>query len=262
LLAWAFYDWANSAFAAVVETFVFAAYFTRQVAADPTAGTALWGNALGIAGLLIALGGPPLGAIADQDGRLKPWLGGFTLLCITATAGLWFVHPAPAYVLLALGLVMLGTIGSEGANIFYNAMLPRLADHDHIGRWSGWGWALGYVGGLVCLLIVLFLFVGESALVPLDRASAEQIRVTGPFVAAWYLVFALPLFLWTPDAPPSATTGASWRSIARAGFRQLGESLRNARRNSGIWRFLIARMFYNDGLTTLFVSVAPSPPAP
>lgn len=252
LWSWAFYDWANSGFAAVVETFVFAAYFTRQVAADPVSGTALWGHTLGLAGLLVAVAGPVLGAIADQSGRLKPWLGTFTLLSIVATAGLWFVYPHPAYAAGAMLLIGLGTVGSEGANIFYNAMLPRLADRGHIGRWSGWGWALGYAGGLACLLFVFFLFVGEDAPLPLDRASAEQIRITGPFVAAWYLVFALPLFFWAPDAPSGAAAGASWHSIARAGFRQLRKSLRSARRYTGIWRFLIARLFYNDGLTTLF----------
>jgi UMF1 family MFS transporter len=252
LLAWASYDWANSGFSAVVETFVFAAYFTRQVAPDPTAGTALWGYALGVGGLLIALAGPPLGAIADQGGRLKPWLAGFTALCVAATAGLWFVLPDPAHVPLALALVLVGTLALEAANIFYNAMLPRLASPDHIGRWSGWGWALGYAGGLACVLIVLFLFVSDQAPFGLDRAHAEHIRITGPFVAAWLFVFALPLFLWTTDRKAGAAAGRAWSRQVRAGFRQLRASVRNARRYSGIWRFLIARMFYNDGLTTLF----------
>lgn len=252
LLSWAFYDWANSGFSAVVETFIFAAYFTRQVAVDPVSGAALWGYTVGATGFLLALAGPLLGAMADQSGRLKIWLGAFTLFCILATTGLWFVLPHPTYTGLAMLLVALGIFGSEGANIFYNAMLPRLADRDHLGRWSGWGWALGYVGGLVCLLAVLFLFVSEGAPLPLDRAGGEQVRITGPFVAAWFAVFALPLFFWVPDRPPAAAHATSLRGVAHAGFRQLRASLKRARRYAGIWRFLVARLFYNDGLTTLF----------
>lgn len=252
LLSWAFYDWASSGFSAVVETFIFAAYFTRQVAADPVSGAALWGYTVGATGFLLAISGPVLGAMADQSGRLKPWLGAFTLLCILASAGLWFVLPHPAYAALAMLLVALGIFGSEGANIFYNAMLPRLADRDYLGRWSGWGWALGYAGGLACLLAVLFLFVGEGAPLPLDRAGAEQVRITGPFVAGWFAVFALPLFFRVPDRPPAAANTASPLAIARAGIRQLRVSLKRARRYAGIWRFLVARLFYNDGLTTLF----------
>jgi UMF1 family MFS transporter len=95
LIAWAFYDWANSSFATIVQTFVFAAYFTRQVAENLTIGTALWGNTIAAAGLIVAVAGPVMGAIADQSGRRKPRLLSFTLLAIAATALLWLVRPEP-----------------------------------------------------------------------------------------------------------------------------------------------------------------------
>ncbi|MEF2231507.1 MAG: MFS transporter, partial [Pseudodesulfovibrio sp.] len=142
LWSWAIYDWANSGFAALVQTFVFAAYFTRAVAENETLGTAQWGSMMGLCGLVIGLGGPLLGAVADRSGRRKPWLALFTALCIAATGLLWFVRPDPSCVTLALVLAGVGTIGAEYANIFYNAMLPDLAEPAAVGRWSGWGWGL------------------------------------------------------------------------------------------------------------------------
>lgn len=249
LWAWACYDWANSGFAALVQTFVFAAYFTRAVAADETTGTALWGNAMGLAGLVIGLGGPLLGAVADRSGRRKPWLAAFSGLCIAATALLWFVRPDPACVPLALILAGIGTVGAEYANIFYNAMLPDLAEPATVGRWSGWGWGLGYAGGLVLLVIALFGFVGQGAWFGLPRAGALNVRAVMPLTALWYLVFCLPLFRWTPDhAGERLPLG---RAVTQ-GVAQLRDSLREARRYRNVGLFLLARMFYNDGLTTMF----------
>ncbi|MFH1914591.1 MAG: MFS transporter [Pseudomonadota bacterium] len=249
LWAWAFYDWANSGFAALVQTFVFAAFFARAVAENETVGTALWGNMMGTAGLIIGLGGPLLGAVADRSGRRKPWLAVFTALCIGATACLWFVRPDPSYVWLALLLVGLGTIGSEYAMLFYNAMLPGLARHDAIGRWSGWGWGLGYGGGLVLLIIALYGFVEPDAWFGLPRGEAEHVRAVMPLTALWYLVFCLPLFLLCPDAP---SKGVGLGRAVSEGLTQLRDSLRRVREYRDIAVFLLARMFYNDGLITMF----------
>jgi len=249
LLAWAFYDWANSAFATLIQTFVFAAYFTRQIAPDATTGTALWGNATAAAGLLVAFAGPALGAMADQSGRRKPWIGLFTVLAAAATAALWFVEPGGADLVLALALVGLGIVGAEFAVIFYNAMLPDLVPAARIGRWSGWGWALGYAGGLACLALALFGFVDDSAWFPLERDQAEHVRATFVLTGAWFLIFAVPLLLFTPDAPAS---GKRLGLAARDGLRQLADSLRHIRRYATIVRFLIARMLFVDGLATVF----------
>lgn len=250
LIAWALYDWANSAFAAIITTFVFAAYFTRQVAENETIGSAQWGNMLGLAGLVIAITGPLLGAVADQGGRRKPWIAVFTGLCVAATALLWLIKPDPAYIWLALLLVGLGTLGSEFAFIFYNAMLPGLAGHNHVGRWSGWGWSMGYAGGVICLIIALTVFIQSGQhWFGLDSTTAEPVRATFPLVAVWYLLFALPFFLITPDTPGS---GKSFPQAVRAGVNQLRDSIRHVRRYRTLVRFLIARMFYIDGLATLF----------
>ena len=250
LLAWAVYDWANSAYASVVQTFVFAAYFTESVAASSEAGTAMWGYTVGAAGLLVAVGGPLLGAVADQGGRRKPWLAGFTGLCVAATTGLWFVEPSTGSLALALGLIVVGTVGAEFAVVFYNAMLPELAPPGRVGRWSGWGWALGYAGGLACLVLALLGFIREGGgWFGVGTEQAEHVRATFPLTAGWYLLFALPLFFLTPDTP---ATGKRMGRAVRDGLRQIAESVRNVRRYGHIVRFLIARMIFADGLATTF----------
>lgn len=250
LISWALYDWANSAFFAVIQTFVFATYFIQSVAQNETIGSTQWGNTISAAGLVIALGGPVLGAVADQFGRRKPWIVAFSLLCIGATAGLWFVTPGSDSVMLALVLVFLGTVGSECAIIFYNAMLPDLTSPDKVGRWSGWAWGLGYAGGLVCLLVALYGLIDvETPPFGLDPDVAGPVRATFLLVAVWYALFALPLVFKTPDAP---RTGIDMRGAIVNGWDQLRASVRNIRQYRHILRFLIARMVFIDGLATVF----------
>nr|WP_147822290.1 MFS transporter [Salidesulfovibrio onnuriiensis] len=249
LWSWAFYDWANAGFCTLVQTFVFAAYFTRSVAGNEAAGTALWGNMMGVAGLFIGLGGPVMGAIADRTGRRKPWIAAFTALCIAATTLLWFVRPDASWIWYALVFACIGTIGSEYANIFYNAMLPGLAAPERMGRWSGWGWSMGYAGGLLCLVLALYGFVDKNALLPIPHDNALHVRATMLLSAGWYLLFGLPLFLRTPDTPSS---GSPLGRSVREALAQLRDSLRQVRNYRNIALFLLARMLYNDGLTTMF----------
>lgn len=250
LFAWALYDWANSPFSAVIVTFVFAAYFTRAVAADEVSGTTAWSWTMAASGIVLALVSPMLGAIADAAGRRKPWLLAFTLVAVLTTAGLWLVAPAPAFVALALVLVGLANTSVELAGVFYNAMLPDLAPPASLGRWSGWAWGLGYAGGLVVLALVLEIFVQPSP--PpfgLDAGAGEQVRIAGPLVAVWLLAFSLPLFLVTPDRP---SQGIAMRHAARAGLARIVTTFRHIRQQGNLVRFLLARTLYNDGLATLF----------
>ena len=159
LISWSFYDWGNSAYASMIQTFIFSSYFTRSVAPNEIKGSYEWGMAMGIAGILIAVGGPILGAIAYHKGNRKGWMSIFYMLCLISTALLWFVKPEANYVPMALVLVALGTIGSEYAFIFYNAMLPDLASRSTIGKWSGIGWGMGYVGGMSCLIAALLVYL-------------------------------------------------------------------------------------------------------
>ena len=250
MISWAFYDWASNAFNTVIQTFVFAAYFTQQVAADPDQASAQWGYVIGTAGLVVALTGPLLGSIIDQRGPRKPLMGAFTLGCVTFTALLWLVEPTVEHVWLALLLVWLASVCFEYASILYNSMLPALVEWERLGRWSGWGWTMGYAGGLFCLLSALGLFVfGEALLLDLDPEAAEDVRATFVFAALWFLVFSLPFFLVTPDA---AKTGKAWRQSAIDGWKSLADTIKNVRDYADLVRFLIARIFYTDGLATLF----------
>lgn len=250
LAAWCFYDWANSAFPTVITTFIFAAYFTQAVAATPVEGTILWSRALTVAGLVIAVGSPLLGAVADCWGPRKPWLLVFSAASITSTGFLWFVKPESDFVMLALIVYTTASVTYHFAILFYDAMLPTITPPDALGRISGWGWAIGYAGGLVCLVVCLWM-VKDSGLAAfgLDAAQAEPVRATAIFVAIWFAAFSLPLFVFTPDRP---ATGLSLAEASRQGLRQLPRTLRLVRGNPTILRFLLAHMAYTDGLVTLF----------
>ncbi|WP_440940807.1 MFS transporter [Immundisolibacter sp.] len=248
LRRWALYDFANSAFPTVIETFVFAAYFTRQVAPDPVTGSALWGTAVGLAGLVVALLGPVAGALADHGGGQRRWLLAATALCVLPTAALWWVQPQASNLIIPLLLVGIAAVGMELASVFYNALLPRLAPASQIGRWSGWGWGLGYAGGLLCLLLALFGLVREGAWLTLPREDASHVRASFVLAAAWFALFALPLLtarLPGRDAPPG-------RLEIRASLAELWQTLRGLRRQGALLRFLVARMLYTDALATLF----------
>ncbi|UCH74954.1 MAG: MFS transporter [Rhodospirillales bacterium] len=250
IISWCFYDWANSAYPTIITTFVFGAYFTKAVAVTPESGTAAWGYTVGAAGLAVALLGPVLGAIADQGGRRKPWLSVFTAGGVLTTALLWFTLPDPAFIPWALILLALSSIAFEFGMVFYNAMLPDLVGPGRVGRVSGWGWGLGYAGGLACLVIALFGFVQtETPLFGVSTEAAGHVRAVTLLAAGWYALFALPLFLFTPDR--TAVELGTLPAI-RAGMAALLGTVRQIRDYREILWFLVARMFYADGLVTLF----------
>ena len=252
IAAWCLYDWANSAFPTVIITFVFAPYFTQAVAATEIQGSAQWAWTVSISALVVALLGPTGGAVADAAGRRKPWIFALTVICVACAYLLWFVRPTTDDVMLALVIFAVANVAFEFATVFYNAMLPEITPARLIGRVSGWAWGLGYAGGLVCLAIVLFGFVQtESPPFGLDRSedALEQYRAVGPMAAVWYAVFALPLFLFTPDR---RATGIGPVQAVHDGLATLVQSLRNIRRHANIARYLLARMIYTDGLNTLF----------
>ncbi|MEI6559041.1 MAG: MFS transporter [Rhodospirillaceae bacterium] len=249
-LAWCSYDWGITAGHAVIDTFIFSVYFSRSVAASPAEGTAAWGNALAAAGFVIAVLSPVLGAIADRTGRRKPWIAGFTVIAVAAMLALYGVTPEPASAPLALTGLAVMVAARELALVFYNAMLPTLAPPDHLGRLSGWGWAAGYVGGLACLVLALWGLVKADAPLfgLLGTAAQENVRATAPLAGLWLALFALPLFIWTPDQP---ATGIGLGQAAREGLATLWQTLREARKYRDIAWFLVASAFYRDGLATL-----------
>ena len=248
--AWALYDWANSAFPTVVSTFVIAAYFTKGIAPDAATGQAQWGWMQTAAGLAIALLSPLLGAVADAGGRRRLMLGACTGIMVVATAGIWFARPDPAFTLWALACVGIATVAFELGTVFYNSLLPQVASPAEIGRVSGLAWGLGYAGGLVCLVVALVLLVQpDPSPFGLDRGSAEHVRATALLTALWVAVFAWPVLFFLPDA---GGPKPGWIAAARTGLAEIIGVLRQLPRNPVMARFLLARLFYTDGLNTLF----------
>jgi len=251
IAAWCLFDWASNAWPTVIMSFVFAAYVTREVAPDAETGTAWWGTGTALAGVVVALVSPVVGAIADRAGPRKPWVVGFSSVTVVMAAALFTIRPEPAYLLQAVILGGIGGAAFEIGQVFYNAMLADVAPPRMIGRVSGWAWATGYAGGLACLGTCLVVFVlPAEPLLPLDPAAAEPVRATGVVVALWFAVFAVPFLVLTPDRP---ARNQPFARTAREGVAQLRRSLADLRRRyRRVAHFLLARMLYTDGLNTLF----------
>ena len=248
IAAWCLYDWANSAFTTLVVTFVYSTYFTKAIAPDPATGTLLWSRGIGISAVLVALLSPLLGSLADHSGRRKRSLLIATMVCVAATALLTFVRPdGPNAIALALTLFVVANIAYELGIVFYNAFLPDLAPASKIGAISGYGWGLGYAGGIVCMAVGLVCLVTPQPLLGISTELGFNIRATNLLVACWFLIFNLPLLLRLRDQPPPEPRNRTGSPMAN--FRQTWYDLRTY---PEVIKFLIARLLYNDGLVTVF----------
>jgi MFS transporter, UMF1 family len=257
--SWVFFDWATQPFFTLVTTFVFGPYFATRLASDPVDGQSMWGFATAAAGLVIAVCSPVLGAIADAGGRRKPWIALFGLVLAIGCSFLWFAQPGvPGAVMIALAAFAMATIAAEFASVFNNAMMPTLVPPHQIGRLSGTGWAVGYAGGLVSLVITLgFLaanpdtgrtLLGLTPLFGLDPATFAGDRISGPLSALWFILFVTPMFLLTPDVAPRRPI----REAVRVGLATLRTTLKQLPREKSLLRFFLANMIYADGLVALF----------
>ena len=245
--SWAFYDFANSSFTTLVITFVYATYFTQAIAPDPITGTALWSRAITITALVTAVCSPLLGALADRGGYRKAFVLLFSLVCVLATAGLYQV--LPGQVAAALILVVIANLGYEFATVFYNAFLPDIAPQGRIGRISGYGWALGYVGGLLALLLALIALIQPTTpWFGFSTEAGENVRASNLLTAAWFAVFTLPFLFWVPE--DRSRISDRGRVVGDA-VRQLRDTFAHVRRYRQIVRLLVARFFYNNGLVTV-----------
>ncbi len=253
MVGWCLYDWANSAYWSIIGTFIFSVYFTKGIYGDATEGAKVWAYAMSVSGLIVALGSPVLGAIADYAGGLKRWLAVLTGVTAVGASLLWFAEPDPAYVVFALVVVVIASACLDLGQVFYNALITPNAPPHMLGRISGWGWGVGYVGGLSALALTLFVFVGlgdsVQPLIPLDRESAQHVRVVGPLTGLWLVVFSLPLFFFARDREP---TGVTLAVALPKGLKTLMATLRELRHRGQILRYLIASAIYRDGLSTLF----------
>ncbi|MEM1282133.1 MAG: MFS transporter [Chlamydiota bacterium] len=248
ILSWGLYDWANSSFFTIVITYIFPAYFVKAVAPDHITGTYWWGNAIAFSALLVALGAPVFGAIADYGGKRKLWISICTYLGIIATGLLWFAYPNVDYAWHTLTAVILSVIAFEIGIAFYNSLLPSIAPPSHIGRVSGWSWGLGYIGGLLSLIICLFAFV-QGNFFGLSTDSSANIRICGPFTALWVYIFSRPLFMFVHDTPHQKHPT---KEAIKLGITTLWKTLKKLPKNRSLLFFFASRIFYIDGLNTLF----------
>ncbi|MGD2153532.1 MAG: MFS transporter [Gemmatimonadales bacterium] len=250
LRSWALYDWANSAFATTIMGAVLPIYFAR-VAAGHMPGnvaTAYWGytTALGLA--LIALASPVLGAIGDYMGAKKRFLAGFMILGVIATACLYLVTQGAW--LLASTLFIFGNIGFAGANVFYDSLLPHIADEDEVDRVSTAGYALGYVGGGILLAINLAMITRPDLFGLADSGLATRLAFVS--VAVWWLGFSIPLLRDVREPPRRLEESEAVQvNPVRAGFARLFETLREVRQYRELLIFLIAFWLYTDGIGTI-----------
>jgi len=264
---WYFFDWASQPYHTLLVTFVFGPFFASvasahfiasgltETAADARA-QSLWSLGLTVSGLIIGFGAPLIGALADTAGRRLPWIVAFSVIYVIGSAGTWWAMPDGANMWWALSAFGLGFIGAEYALVFVNAQLPSLATEDEVGAISGSGFAFGYLGGLISLIVMLAFFMegaggrtilGLTLPFGLDPLAREGTRLVGPFTALWYALFMIPYFLWVRDAGTPRRGGG-----IGAALRLVGKSVAGLKRRMSLSAYLVASMLYRDALNGLY----------
>jgi len=249
--AWTMYDWANSAFATTVMAAILPNYFGMYIATE--ASLTLWGYTVAIGSLIAALISPILGAIADFRGSKKTFMGFFVALGVASTALMYLVD-TPGDWLLASILYILGTIGFAGSLVFYDALLPHIADPDEIDEISTRGYAMGYIGGGLLLLInVVMIFVGPRFLPNMaeNDAVALMMRLSLSSVAVWWTVFSIPIFRHVKEPERKIEKGEEDMNLVVAGFKRFFTSLKDISKFRDLFLFLLAFFVYANGIGTI-----------
>ncbi len=264
---WFFFDWASQPYHTLLVTFIFGPFFASiasdhfiasglaEGAADARAQT-MWSYCLTVTGLLIGLGAPIMGAFADTTGKRLPWIVAFSAMYVLGATALWWTNPDGSNLWWGLMAFGFGFVGAEYALIFINSQLPSLGTAEEVGDLSGSGFAFGYLGGVLSLMIMLLLFVEQpsgktlTGLAPafgLDPEMREGTRFVGPFTALWFAVFMVPYFMWVRDAgPPRQGRGV------RDALGMLAKTLKGLRHRISLTTYLGSSMFYRDALNGLY----------
>ena len=267
---WYFFDWASQPYNTLLLTFIFGPYFTEIAIGhylgeglDPDAAAAaaqsFWGWGIAASSVLIAIFAPILGAMADSTGRRLVWVWFFSAFYVVGAWALWWVAPGGGIDVLYWAVIFfgIGFIGMEFATIFTNALMPSLSEHEELGAISGSGFAFGYLGGLVALVIMLGFFVASPengmtylGLPPLLGEDAETqvgTRIVGPFTAFWYILFMVPFFLWVKEPRTTAAHIGLGRAVG-----QVREMLASLRFRNSLKAYLVSSLLYRDALNALY----------
>ncbi len=244
IFSWALFDFANTAFYVLILTVGYPLYFKEIIAQGSRDGDLLWGTAFSISMCIVAVLSPILGGAADVGTGKKRFLAAFTALCILATAGLFFMHES--MIVWGMVLLILANVGFEAGLVFYDAFLPEISTERSLGRVSGYGFALGYAGSLVTLAVTYPLYAAGFT-----AANLLNIRISFLVAAGFFLVFALPIFLFLPDRQQQATRFTF--EFVRAGFARVRTTFSRFSRYRNIARFLAAYFLYIDGINTIIV---------
>ena len=264
---WFFFDWASQPYHTVLNTFIFGPFFAAVAASyfiglglDETAADAraqaTWAWSTALYGIIIALAAPIFGAMADSSGRKMPWIVMFSAMYVIGASLLWFTDPNAGNLYWMLAAFGLGFIGGEYALIFINSQLPGLGTKDEIGKISGSGFAFGYLGGVVCLILVLGFVVeqgdgktllGFNPAFGLDPQAREGTRITGPITALWFVIFMIPYFLWVRE-----TNTTHRKASFSAAINSVKASIRGLAHRKSLAFYLGSSMLYRDGLNGLY----------
>jgi UMF1 family MFS transporter len=264
---WYFFDWASQPYSTLLLTFTFSPYFAEVARAQYMAGgmdaeaasaaaQTYWTTGQTVAGLLIAVLAPILGAVADGSGRRMPWIWLFSALYVAGSWMLWYLSPVEPDLFMAVFWFGVGLLGMEFATIFTNSLMPDLTEDGDMGRISGSGSAFGYLGGIISLFLMLMLFnengetgktlIGIAPVGGLDPVLREGTRFVGPFTAIWFVIFMVPFFLWVRER----------RTVRRAGFGQslgnLWQLILSLKRRQSLGAHLLSSMLYRDALNALY----------
>lgn len=237
ILSWCFFDFANSSYSAVIAAVIFPVYYTSFIVGnDANLGDVWWGRAISVSMAFVAISSPVLGGISDYSGARKKFLFSYTMLCILATSSLFLVTKGD--IIAGFLLIVLANIGMEGGIVFYNSFLNEIADNEHQGRVSAWGYATGYLGSIVSLLVAM-LFI-----------KMDQITLVWPMVAVFFMLFSLPAFFFLPA---DRSGGISITGAAREGLKTTFQVFKIMWSNKNQRRFLLAYLLYEDGVNTVIV---------
>lgn len=259
VVAWGLWDWGSAAFNAVIVTFIFSVYLVEGVGDDvpgPFRASTWLGLSSAAGAVLIAIIAPALGRRTDAGGARKKSLFWLTMAVVVITASLFFVENDWHFLWLGLTLMAAGSVIFELTQVPYFAMLRQVSTPDDVGRVSGFGWAMGYFGGIVLLLICYFGFVAGDGdtrgFLGVPSENGMNIRLIALLAAVWFLVFAIPLFLKVPELPATANADAAKVSIADS-YRGIWNDVTTMwREDRDTLKFLIASAFFRDGLAGVF----------